>query len=155
MGQANTDGNFVNSMLQESDAGAAPPTTGHVSLHARKILVVDDNPVNLEIAAETLRDAGAIVTEAINGHEALHHIGLINFDLVVLDLTMPDIDGIDVGRGIRTSRRNGQVPLLIFTASDTADARMALRDLCAQDIVAKPMDIGDLLGKAERHIKPL
>jgi len=154
MPHATHDNAFLDSLIQPTDGLVTPRPSGHASLLNRKVLVVDDNPINLEIVVEALHDAGALVTEASNGQDALDHIARTTFDLVVLDLTMPDIDGFDVGRGIRSSANNATVPLLIFTASDAADARAAMRDLNAQDIVAKPMDIADLLSKADKHLQP-
>ncbi|MCE9521062.1 MAG: response regulator [Alphaproteobacteria bacterium] len=153
MAHANADNAFLQSVLQGKVSPAKSGTTAYVGLTNRKILVVDDNPINLEIAVETLQDAGAVVASAMNGGEALDHIKTTAFDLVVLDLTMPDIDGHEVGRGIRASANNAKVPLLIFTASDTADAKRAMRDLNAQGIVSKPMDIDDLLSKANEQLQ--
>ncbi len=124
-----------------------------VAWHNKKILVVDDNPVNLEIAVETLVDAGASVSAAMNGSEALDHINTTAFDLVLLDLTMPDIDGHAVGRRMRASEKNGTASLLIFTASDAADAAAAVRELSAQGVVHKPMDVDNLLRLVDLQLR--
>lgn len=132
---------------------AAPPAAPKTKWHDKKILVVDDNPINLEIAVETLIDAGASVESAMNGSEALDHINATAFDLVLLDLTMPDIDGRTVGRKMRSSEKNGTASLLIFTASDAADAATAVRELSAQGVVHKPMDVDNLLRMVDLQLR--
>ncbi len=104
-----------------------------------------DNAINLDIATETLQLAGAGVDSAPSGGEALTLLASKAYDLVVLDLAMPEIDGLAVGRALRGSDKNADVAILVFTASDAAEARQAVQQLGAKGIVAKPLDVDDLL----------
>lgn len=123
------------------------------SLGGKRILVVDDNDINLDIAAESLTQSGADVDSADSGDKALDMIKATKYDLVLLDLTMPGTDGIVVGKAIRTSNNNADTPVVVFTASDTVDAARAVRELSAQGLVSKPVDVDDLLAVVAKHAK--
>jgi two-component system sensor histidine kinase/response regulator len=127
------------------------PATEAVPLAGKKVLVVDDNAINLDIASETLQLGGATVDCAISGDEAIEMVGQKGYDLIVLDLSMPGTDGLAVGRAIRSSRDNARSSILVFTACDSAEAERAVRDLNAQGLVQKPVDTDELLRVATRH----
>jgi CheY-like chemotaxis protein len=133
-------------MQNAASAALTKPT-----LKDKRILVVDDNAINLDIAAETLLFAGATVDSAASGEEAIDFIARAKYDLVVLDLAMPGIDGLTVGHAIRSSSTNAGTAILIFTASDNADAQRAARELKAQGLVPKPVDVDELLRSVVKH----
>lgn len=120
-------------------------------MKGKRILVVDDNAINLDIASETLLSSGAEVDIAAGGEEALKYLENTKYDLVLLDLTMPGIDGLTVGRAIRSSQINGETVVLLFTASDAGDAKRAVNEINAQGIVSKPVDIDDLLKNVSKY----
>ncbi|MEQ1755522.1 MAG: response regulator [Micropepsaceae bacterium] len=141
-------------MLQEllgADNAEPPALRPKNSLEGRRILVVDDNAINLEVAAETLLSRGAVVDTAAGGNEALGSIDRAAYDLVLLDLTMPDVDGIAVGKAIRASKLNANVAVLLFTAADDDDARQASLEVGAVGYVSKPVDIDALLDLVWTH----
>lgn len=121
-------------------------------LSGKRILVVDDNEINLDIATETLAASGAAVDAASGGAQALTMIEAAKYDLILLDLSMPDVDGMTVGRAVRSSPTNGKAALVLFTASDSGDARQAVRELNAQGFVSKPVDVEELARKVTQHI---
>jgi CheY-like chemotaxis protein len=121
------------------------------ALSGKQILVVDDNPINLDIATETLQIAGAGVDAAASGPEALELLATKTYDLVVLDLAMPGMDGLTVGRTLRASNKNAKVGIVLFTASDAAEAKKAAQQLDAKGLVAKPLDVDDLLRTVVKH----
>ena len=125
---------------------------GSPQLEGKQILVVDDNAVNLDIAAETLAYSGATVESAASGEDALGFIDRVRYDLILLDLTMPGIDGNTVGKAIRSSAINSNTPILVFTASDNSDAVQAVKRLNAQGLVSKPVDVDDLLATVVKHV---
>ena len=127
------------------------PTTADIGagLKGKKVLVVDDNFINLDVAVEALTMAGADVDSTSEGAEAIEMVERNAYDLLLLDLFMPGVDGVDVGHAARTSGANKNTRMLIFTASDKADANRAMQDLNANGIVCKPVEIDDLLKKAE------
>jgi CheY-like chemotaxis protein len=121
-------------------------------LSGKRILVVDDNMINLDIAAETLSACGAEVETATGGGEAIELIGKARYDLILLDLSMPDIDGLAVGRAVRASETNASTAIMLFTASDAGEAKAAVRELNAKGYVSKPVDVDDLSRKVQQHV---
>jgi CheY-like chemotaxis protein len=122
-------------------------------LQGKKVLVVDDNFINLDIAVEAFTLAGANVESTTEGSEAIAMIERTTYDLLLLDLFMPGVDGLEVGHAARASSTNKDTRLLIFTASDKSDANRAMQDLKAAGVIAKPVEIDDLLKKAEALFK--
>jgi two-component system alkaline phosphatase synthesis response regulator PhoP len=108
------------------------------------VLVVDDEPAIVEIVRDYLADAGYRVSTARSGDEALRRLRSVTPDLVVLDLGLPDIDGLDVAR---TVRQASAVPIIMLTArTDEAD-RVAGLELGADDYVVKPFSPRELLAR--------
>jgi two-component system, OmpR family, alkaline phosphatase synthesis response regulator PhoP len=108
------------------------------------VLVVDDEPRIVEIVRDYLADAGYRVSTARSGDEALRHVRSITPDLVVLDLGLPDMDGLDVARALRLA---SSVPIIMLTArTDEAD-RVAGLELGADDYVVKPFSPRELLAR--------
>jgi CheY-like chemotaxis protein len=130
----------------DTPATFAPKQAG---LQGKKILVVDDNLINLEVAVEAFSMAGAKVDSTSEGAEAITLIERNAYDLLLLDLFMPGIDGLEVGQAARASTTNGSVRMLIFTASDKEEANRAMQDLKANGVIGKPVEIDDMLKKAE------
>ena len=139
-------------VIEKSGGAVERPAAGpSTALKGKRILVVDDNPINLDIASETLLSSGAEVDIAAGGEEALKYLENTKYDLVLLDLTMPGIDGLTVGRAIRSSQINGETVVLLFTASDAGDAKRAVNEINAQGIVSKPVDIDVLLKNVSKY----
>jgi CheY-like chemotaxis protein len=124
-----------------------------LALEGKRVLVVDDNPINLDIAVETLTDVGAQVDYVASGQDALDRVERNGYDLILLDLGMPHVDGWQVGRAIRASALNADSNILIFTASDTGEARRAVTVLRARGLVGKPVDVDDLLAQVIASIE--
>jgi two-component system, OmpR family, alkaline phosphatase synthesis response regulator PhoP len=114
------------------------------------VLVVDDEPQIVEIVRDYLADAGFRVSTARSGDEALRHVRSVTPDLVVLDLGLPGMDGLDVARVIRQS---ANVPIIMLTArSDEAD-RVAGLELGADDYVVKPFSPRELLARVRAVLR--
>ncbi|GAA4520219.1 MULTISPECIES: response regulator transcription factor [Nonomuraea] len=116
-----------------------------------RLLVVDDEPTVKELLAATLRFAGFTVSSADSGTRALEAARRDPPDLVLLDVMLPDLDGFEVLRRLRTlpraGGRPGPVPVLFLTARDaTADKINGLR-LGGDDYVTKPFDLEELLAR--------
>lgn len=125
------------------------------SLAGKRILVVDDNAINLDVAAESILSCGADVHTAPGGVAALREIERVAYDLILLDLSMPDLDGIAVGRAIRSSSLNANVAVLLFTAADNDEAQHAQKEIAAVGLISKPVDIDHLLDMAFQHTHTL
>jgi signal transduction histidine kinase/CheY-like chemotaxis protein len=88
-----------------------------------RVLIVDDNMTSQEFAAESLRRLGHVVTMAASGAEALDILAKRMFDVILLDVQMPELDGLEVARQFRTIERGVRTPIVAVTAHATAEDR--------------------------------
>ncbi|WP_162249877.1 response regulator [Massilia sp. Root351] len=109
------------------------------SLRTARILLVEDNVFNQQIAQEMLEEMGAAVCLANNGAAALELLHKTDFDCVLMDLQMPVMDGLETTRRIRASPRFGQIPVLAMTATATTEARVRCIDAGMNDFISKPV----------------
>ena len=125
------------------------------SIKGARILLVEDNELNQEVATEFLRDAGLIVDVADNGHSALQKVQQASFDLVLMDMQMPVMDGIAATRAIRQLTQLADLPIIAMTANVMESDRQHCIDAGMNDRVAKPIDPDNLWRTLLRWIKPL
>ena len=109
-----------------------------------RVLFVEDDPSIREVTSLGLRGTGLKVDTAADGREALDHFRAEPYELVVLDVMLPEVDGLEVCREIRRSSR---VPILMLSArSDTVDVVVGL-ELGADDYVTKPFEMPELVAR--------
>jgi DNA-binding response OmpR family regulator len=113
----------------------------------RRILVVDDDATLLVVLSEQLRDDGYEVATARDGLEALRRLEGGWPDLILLDLTMPRIDGLALARQIKAQV---DLPIIVLSAIDTADSKARLLDEVAEDYVSKPYHYPELRARIQR-----
>jgi PAS domain S-box-containing protein len=116
------------------------------------ILIVDDNPKNLQVLGSTLKDAGYKIDFATSGKEALEWLDEKAFDLVLLDVMMPEMDGFEVCEIIRKKEHFSNLPVLFLTAQTDKDSIAKGFGLGAQDYITKPFDKGELLARVKTHL---
>jgi two-component system, OmpR family, response regulator MprA len=112
---------------------------------SERILIVDDDPPVRRMLARTIGAEGYVVGEARDGAQALVAVESDAPDLVVLDVTMPGLDGFEVCRQMR--KRGVATPVILVTARGTVADRVAGLDAGADDYLAKPFDSGELLAR--------
>lgn len=122
--------------------GGAGLGTGGAQPAPARILVVDDDPTVAEVVTGYLRRAGYTVETVADGPAALERAALIRPDLVVLDLMLPGLDGLEVCRRLRAT---GPVPVIMLTARGDEDDRIAGLELGADDYVTKPFSPRELV----------
>ena len=110
-----------------------------------RLLVVDDDPDVRDSLRRALGYAGYSVTTAANGLDALSSLSRSPADLVILDVLMPMLDGLDTCRALRD--RGSAAPVLVLTARDSVDDRVAGLDSGADDYLTKPFDFKELLAR--------
>ena len=115
-----------------------------------QVLAVDDNPANLKLLTVMLEDLGIRVTQAENGIRAVHLARENHFDLIFMDIQMPEMDGIEALRTIRANPTNQNTPVVAITAHALSGERDAMLAAGMNDYVTKPISheqLTQLLGK--------
>jgi two-component system KDP operon response regulator KdpE len=118
--------------------------------NAPKVLVVDDEPQIRTLLRTTLSRAGYAVVEASNGREALNAKAIDKPDLVLLDLGLPDRDGLELVTLLRKEPRSA---LIVISARDQTEQKVAALDLGADDYVTKPFDTEELLARVRASLR--
>ncbi|WP_084461480.1 PAS domain S-box protein [Curvibacter gracilis] len=130
------------------------PLEALTPLRGARLLVVEDNELNQQVAAELLSDAGFVVELAGNGQQALAKLRQQPVDLVLMDMQMPVMDGLEATRAIRAQPDTRHLPVIAMTAN----AMAADRELCLaagmNDHLAKPVNPDDLWRVLARWLKP-
>ncbi|ALZ75938.1 PAS domain S-box protein [Rheinheimera sp. F8] len=113
-------------------------------LQGLSLLVVEDNALNRQVAEQLLLSAGARVTLAVDGFMAVALVQQQTFDLVLMDLQMPGMDGLAATRRIRQRFDAAQLPIVAMTANATADDQVACQAAGMNAHIAKPIDLKTL-----------
>src|SRR5262245_43284017 len=116
-----------------------------------RILLVEDEPSAAHLLAKGLREQAYAVDVAADGETAIFQIGTTDYDAVVLDVMLPVKNGLVVCRTIRES--GSTVPILMVTARDAIESRIAGLDSGADDYLVKPFDFGELLARLRSLIR--
>jgi two-component system response regulator RegX3 len=121
------------------------------SVHPR-ILLVDDDPNLLIFLAEQLRDDGFAVRTARNGREALRRLDEEWPDLLIIDLLMPEMDGLTLASQVK---ERADLPIIVLSAIDTGDSKADALERVAEDYVAKPFHYPELRARITRVLRRL
>ncbi len=119
-------------------------------MEQQKILVVDDDRKIVDSIRIYFERAGFVVAAAYDGREAMRDARANQYDLVILDLMMPEIDGLDVCRLLRAE---SSIPIIMLTARTTEEDKLRGLDLGADDYVAKPFSPRELVARARAVLR--
>ena len=117
------------------------------------ILVVDDAVNNLQLVGRILDQAGYETTFASSGAQALERIPVAQPDLIVLDLMMPDISGLEVCQRLKGKAKTNQIPVIFLTASDDKRHLIKAFTYGAVDYITKPFSAPELLARVKNHLE--
>ncbi|HKQ39416.1 MAG TPA: response regulator transcription factor [Verrucomicrobiae bacterium] len=118
-----------------------------------KVLVVDDEPDAIELIAFNLKGAGLDVVTAADGAEALKKAEQHTPDLVILDLMLPEVDGLEVCKVLRRTPKTAGVPILMLTSKSAEIDRVLGLELGADDYVTKPFSPRELVLRVKRLLR--
>jgi two-component system alkaline phosphatase synthesis response regulator PhoP len=121
------------------------------SVPARKVLLIEDEPTLVITLRDRLTSEGYAVESAGDGPTGLERASVASFDLVILDVMLPGLDGFDVCRELR--RRGSDVPILMLTARSQAVEKVLGLKLGADDYLTKPFDMMELLARTESLLR--
>ena len=146
-------------LRQQDEEAASVPSTGEesVSFQGRRLLLVEDNEINREIACEILMDAGAMVECAENGRQALDRFSLAAtgyFDLILMDIQMPVMNGYEAARAIRSLPRpdSASTPIIAMSANAFAEDIAASQEAGMDEHITKPLDVPRLMKCLDRWL---
>lgn len=117
-----------------------------------KILIVDDVQLNLDLMKEILSDKGYLIATAINGKSAIAKAKAHKFDLILLDVILPDIDGFEVCSHLKSNPQTHDIPIIFLTAKKEKDSIIKGFNLGAVDYVPKPFSKEELLARVNLHL---
>ena len=121
------------------------------TLTAKRVLLVDDNEVNRKVASTFLSLQGTVIVEAVNGLGALDQLEQSSFDLVLLDIQMPIMDGVETIKRIRTAKEDWcSIPVIALTADAMQGDREKYLDLGMNGYISKPIDPKSLIAESLR-----
>ena len=130
-------------------------TRNYSQLQGTRVLLVEDNEINRELATEVLTRNRLVVDTAVNGKEALAKLSNNSHDLVLMDIQMPVMDGYEAARAIRGKLGLGNLPIIALTASSSSSVREKCMEAGMDDYLSKPIDIHELMEKIDRLINPV
>jgi signal transduction histidine kinase/ActR/RegA family two-component response regulator len=138
-------------MSESADGEGIRPAAPEVSRSGLRILVADDNPVNLKVVTSLLKRLGFETATAVNGLEVLNAMAREEYDLIFLDIQMPEMDGLEAARRIRANEAWKERPWIVAL---TANAMSSDRDECLKagmnDHVPKPVGLKQIADAIER-----
>ena len=138
---------------ERTDTAQAGPSFDIDKMRGARILLVEDNEINQEVAMGQLEDAEAFVDLAENGEVALRMLRDNDYDVVLMDMQMPVMDGVEATRIIRSNPRFETLPIIAMTANAMASDRMLCLEAGMNDHIAKPIDPDQLFGVLLRWLR--
>ena len=115
-----------------------------------KILIADDDRDIVNLVTDILEDEGYEITKVYNGESALRILNEDKFDMIILDIMMPDMDGFEVCKRIRDKI---EVPILLLTAKNKSRDKTIGFEVGADDYITKPFDDSELIARVKAHLR--
>ena len=132
-----------------ADGCKAPPEAGIPAdyIQGKKILIVEDNRLNMLLASDYLTSRGAIVVEAFDGLSALAKASAENPDIILMDIQMPGLDGFEVMKRLKKDPATGKIPVIAMTALAMKGDQQKCLDCGFDDYISKPVNLGEMVEK--------
>jgi len=118
----------------------------------KNILVVDDTPDNLRLLSAMLTGQGYEVRKALNGKLALSACQMLLPDIILLDISMPEMDGYEVCQQLKASDRTKNVPVIFISALDHVLDKVRAFEVGGVDYITKPFQSAEVISRIENHL---
>ena len=118
-----------------------------------KILIVDDEPFNLDVLEQELMEYEYVIERAVDGVDALEKTESFCPDLILLDYMMPKMSGLQVVAQLRANEKHKMIPVILLTAKASQEDKIAGLDAGADDYVTKPFDSFELLARVRAMLR--
>ncbi len=119
-----------------------------------KILIVEDNEMNRDMLSRRLERKGYTVSIAVDGQDGVNKAGAERPDLILMDMSLPVIDGWEATRRVKAAPETKHIPVIALTAHAMASDEQKAREAGCDDFDTKPIDLARLLEKMGRFISP-
>jgi phosphate regulon transcriptional regulator PhoB len=119
----------------------------------KKILIVDDEPDILELISYNLKKEGFHITKALDGEEALQKVRAGHLDLIILDLMLPGIQGMELCRILRNNPRTAHIPIIMLTARGEESDKVRGLETGADDYMTKPFSPKELIARVKAILR--
>ena len=131
-----------------------PPKLGEVEVESGHVMVIDDEAINIKLVRKVLQDVGFYrFTDITDPREALAKIRTSNPDVILLDIMMPHISGLELLEAIRATAHLKHVPVLVLTASVDRETKPEALQLGATDFLTKPVDRAELISRVRNALQ--
>ena len=147
-----TDKEVVEKEREKEKEEEGTITLGEFADSSPKILLVDDNLVNRQVAGEILKSAGCQVDQANDGHEAIEMATQKNYDLIFMDIQMPHMDGVTATKKLKSMKLSGLPPIVAMTAYGMERDRERFLNQGMDDYLAKPLKALSLINKVKKWV---
>lgn len=127
--------------LHESLAPSLAVRSGNATASAPRVLIVDDNTMNIALAEAVIQDEGFEIATACDGNEAMHQAAVFQPDLILMDIQMPGMDGFDVTRALKADPSTRHIRIAAFSASASQGDEAKMRAAGCIGYLSKPIDI--------------
>jgi len=117
------------------------------------ILIVDDVSDNIQVAMSILKEKNYQFSFALNGEQALELIKANTFDLILLDIMMPGMDGFEVCKQLKSNQNTQDIPVIFLTAKIDVDSIKAGFEVGAVDYIVKPFHPEELIARVKTHLE--
>ncbi len=117
------------------------------------ILVVDDQPININLLERKLQRENMDVITAANGKECLEAIGRVTPDLILLDVMMPEMDGIETCERLKKNPDTNAIPIIFITARSSKEGKLEGLNVGAVDYITKPIDLDETLARVKTQLR--
>lgn len=134
---------MVKNVLQDSTIIAIKP----------HILVVDDQPINIKLLQRKLEREGYSVATAMTGIECLEHVADKRPDIILLDVMMPEMDGIETCQRLKDNADTGDIPIIFITAKSSKEGKLEGLEAGAVDYITKPIDLDETLARVRTQLR--
>lgn len=121
--------------------------------HKPSILVVDDQPINIKLLQRKLERQNMEVLVAYNGRECLQLVEDVTPDLILLDIMMPEMDGIETCQQLKANPRTETIPIIFITAKASKEGKLEGLDAGAVDYITKPIDLDETLARVRTQLR--
>ena len=116
-------------------------------------MIVDDVTKNIQLVANFLKQVGYEINYALNGKAALNHVKRADFDLILLDIMMPEMDGFEVCQRLKSNNETKDIPIIFLTAKTDIESITRAFEVGGIDYITKPFNKAELLARVKTHLE--